>query len=296
MVNSRTHIPRYALFGEDSRTTSEEIAHCETIEARSRRYEWTIAPHRHPALYQLLLVRSGRVRIFLDDKWHDAPVPLLFVTPPGRVHGFVFDPDIDGHVLTLASRFVQDFAPDDPVCVLLQQAQIHPLGPETAPGLQALADQIVQTRAADASADLLRRALAEAFVRTAAMQVAHDHGGHDDAMVRRFQKLVETHGRDQRQLAWYANALACTERTLNRRVSETLGVAPMRYLHERLAARATRLLRFTNASCADVAGELGFADPSYFSRFYLRMTGSRPGAVRGSTGPEAASPTARPNT
>jgi len=39
---------------------------------------------------------------------------------------------------------------------------------------------------------------------------------------------------------------------------------------------AHRLLRFTNATGTQVATELGFDDPSYFSRFYQRMTGRRP--------------------
>jgi len=52
-------------------------------------------------------------------------------------------------------------------------------------------------------------------------------------------------------------------------------------LHRRLATEARRLLRYTGASAAQIAAELGFEDPSYFSRFYLRMTGKRPGEERG---------------
>ena len=67
-----------------------------------------------------------------------------------------------------------------------------------------------------------------------------------------------------------------TRRTLTRLTAARLGCTPMALVHRRLAAEARRLLRYTNATAAQVAVDLGFEDPSYFSRFYVRMTGRRP--------------------
>jgi AraC family transcriptional activator of pobA len=88
------------------------------------------------------------------------------------------------------------------------------------------------------------------------------------------------HLREHRGLAFYAAALGCTERTLTRLARARLGASPLALINRRLALEAQRLLRYTNASVAQVAHELGFADPSYFSRFYLRQTGRRPQAER----------------
>jgi AraC family transcriptional regulator, transcriptional activator of pobA len=57
-------------------------------------------------------------------------------------------------------------------------------------------------------------------------------------------------------------------------------MTPRQVINRRLLFEARRLLRFTNASCSDVAAELGFEDPSYFSRFHRRMTGRSPSAER----------------
>ena len=51
MATYDTAIPRYALFGENMGAAFEDLVHCETIEVRSSRYRWEIAPHRHPSLY-----------------------------------------------------------------------------------------------------------------------------------------------------------------------------------------------------------------------------------------------------
>jgi AraC family transcriptional activator of pobA len=63
-----------------------------------------------------------------------------------------------------------------------------------------------------------------------------------------------------------------------------LDCSPLDLINRRLTLEAQRLLRYTSASVEQVAQELGFGDPSYFSRFYLRMTGHRP--AWSATGPQ----------
>ena len=91
-----------------------------------------------------------------------------------------------------------------------------------------------------------------------------------------FRHLVETHLAEHRSLTFYAHSVGTTVRTLTRLSQRHLGHSPQMLINRRLALEAQRLLRFTSASASTVASELGFADPSYFSRFYLRMTGRRP--------------------
>ena len=284
MTAQRRHIPRFALFGEDIRSSREELVHCETIRARSIRYDWKIAPHRHPALSQILLVSGGRVEAVLDGRRITPGGAALIVAPPGAIHGFTFAPEIEGHVVTLSTRFVGHFAPDSPPARLVNTAGAHRLDHALSARLAAVADQLLLVRERGEDADLLRHALAESFVRIAAQAMPEMTAGHGDDLLRKFCDLAAVHGIAERRLDFYARAIGCTERTLSRHVLDALGISPMAYLHTILAAEATRLLRFTNASCRDVADDLGFADPSYFSRFYLRMTGQRPSAVRGSVG------------
>jgi AraC family transcriptional activator of pobA len=95
-----------------------------------------------------------------------------------------------------------------------------------------------------------------------------------------FRHMVETHLTEHRPLAFYAQSMGVTVRTLTRLTRRALGHSPQVLINRRLALEAQRMLRYTGASASSVAAELGFADPSYFSRFYLRMTGHRPQAER----------------
>lgn len=282
MTENDAPIPHFSLYGENSRDHVEDLVHCETIARRSSRYDWEIAPHRHPALCQILLLTAGTVDLLLAGHSSNRTGPVLVITPAGAIHGFRFSRDVKGHVMTLSDKFVSEFASDNVLAELLSQPQVFDLDPQTTSRLSAIAAQVVLASSVGSMPDLLRRALAEAFIRVTAEVQADAVRAHYDGLVQRFQMLVQAHMREQRKLSFYADALNCTERTLSRRVQDTLGVAPAQYLNHRLAVDATRLLRFTNATCNEVADELGFADPSYFSRFYARMTGRRPSAVRGS--------------
>jgi AraC family transcriptional activator of pobA len=129
----------------------------------------------------------------------------------------------------------------------------------------------------------LRRALAEALVRSLIPPEPATAGDAPGAhpCIARFRQLVEAHYREHRDLDFYADALGLTRRSLSRLTADRLGCTPITLLHRRLATEARRLLRYTGANAAQIAAELGFEDPSYFSRFYLRMTGRRPGEERG---------------
>ena len=63
---------------------------------------------------------------------------------------------------------------------------------------------------------------------------------------------------------------------LSRSCRAVAGQSALDLLHERMLLEARRLLAYTDASVAEVAGDLGFDDPSYFSRFFARRAGRSP--------------------
>jgi len=67
---------------------------------------------------------------------------------------------------------------------------------------------------------------------------------------------------------------------LNRAVRATTGRTTSVQLAERLAHEAQALLRHTDWSIADIAQGLGFAEATYFNRFFRKQTGVSPNAFR----------------
>ncbi len=56
-------ISHYALYGEMLSVHDPEFVHIEDISARSLLYEWRIRPHVHKGMFQLVILRTGRVRV-----------------------------------------------------------------------------------------------------------------------------------------------------------------------------------------------------------------------------------------
>lgn len=284
MLQKPAAIPVFALYGEDDWQAPAGFAHIETIASRSALHDWHITPHRHDREVQLLLVREGPALVTLDDTLFRLEGPAFIVVPCDVVHGFRFTPETSGHVLTLSQEFAaRARGSGDPLAQWLARGGHGPIPEAQAARVEWLAEELTALARDGLAADPLFAALAEALVRLLAVGGASLPGDHRLAL---FRHLVQTHMGEHRDLAFYARSLGVTTRTLTRLCRDHLGSTPQALINRRLALEAQRLLRYTDASVTAIAADLGFADLSYFSRFYLRMTGHRPQAERLATIPE----------
>ena len=88
-----------------------------------------------------------------------------------------------------------------------------------------------------------------------------------------FKLIVETHLTEQPSINTIAGKLALTTNSLYRLVKEYSGTSPKDYFTNRLMIEAQRKLRYSNLSVKELAYELGFNDPDYFSRLFKKSTG-----------------------
>jgi AraC-like DNA-binding protein len=104
--------------------------------------------------------------------------------------------------------------------------------------------------------------------------------GWQDSRVARFVDLVEERFSTTRRVEDYAQLLAISPAHLNHLTRRYLGRAPKALINDRVLLAARRLLAGSDLSIHQIALKLGFEDPSYFSRFFHRVTGFRPTAAR----------------
>lgn len=97
---------------------------------------------------------------------------------------------------------------------------------------------------------------------------------------RQFSLLVEQHFREKHQVADYAALLYKSPKTLSNVFRKLGGKTPLQFIHERLVLEGRRLLLYTDKTVQEIADELGFLEPSHFSRLFKRVTGQPPTALR----------------
>jgi AraC family transcriptional activator of pobA len=88
-----------------------------------------------------------------------------------------------------------------------------------------------------------------------------------------FKLIVETHLTEQHSINKIAKKLAITTSSLYGIVKEFAGVSPKEFITSRLMLEAQRKLHYSKLSVKELAYELGFNDPDYFSRLFKKSTG-----------------------
>lgn len=99
-------------------------------------------------------------------------------------------------------------------------------------------------------------------------------------LLKQFQAKINECFRELREVGDYASLLHISAGHLSEVVKTQSGKPAIKHIHERLVLEARRLLFHTNNSLKEIAFDLGFADASYFNRFFKRETGVTPAEYR----------------
>lgn len=88
-----------------------------------------------------------------------------------------------------------------------------------------------------------------------------------------FKIAIETHLTEQHSINTIADNLSVTTNNLYNIVKEFSGVSPKEFITNRLMLEAQRKLHYSKPSIKELAYDLGFNDPDYFSRLFKKSTG-----------------------
>ena len=213
--------------------------------------------------------------------------PCLVLVPSRVVHGFIYEVETAGFVLTAAEVYLRgligrepDFRSlfDAPSVVQLQAVE------RVDYAFQQLSRELAWTAPAHAAAvdALLISLLVEASrmsQETDRKPATAAHGA-SARLVASFRELVETLYRTNASIDSYAEALAATPKQLRSACRRIAHSSPLRIIQERLMLESKRLMLYSNMTVAETAYFLGFADPAYFARFFKQNAGVYPRQFR----------------
>lgn len=293
-MSDRTPIPNINIGQVYDQRYSDAEVHCDKLGNLAGFFGRNMPVHRHDRFFQVHYVKSGSVRVYLDDQQYVESGPMFFLTPPTIAHSFVTEPDADGHVLTVRQQLVWQLLEADPTlapgphvapaCVALGGLEGQFAG--AARRLEWLFDALHgELNAAQsgrgAALDSLTRLIMLGLLRLCAHSLPARQTRHEDLQVfHRFNELIEAHYLEHWPLSRYAQGVGVTEARLNDVCRRIADLPSKRLILERLMQEAKRLLLFTGSSANEICYSLGFKDPAYFSRFFLRYAQVTPGEYR----------------
>ncbi|MGE3866411.1 MAG: helix-turn-helix domain-containing protein [Hyphomonadaceae bacterium] len=258
----------------------------EQLDERSRPANWFIRPHAHRDLHHVFHITAGGGVAEADGKRLSFVAPCIIVVPAGVVHGFNWQADSIGTVLTFADAFLRAIVSRHP-----QASAPFAQGLWCAPTDGAfIEDALAGVRRElgwnAAGGDLaIESHLSTVLVETLRLHVHSEHEARAPAgpyalLVTRYRELLERRYREQPSIEDCARELGVAPGQLRRACQSVAGAAPAKLMQQRLIVEAQRVMRYSNMTVAQVGLYLGFEDPAYFTRFFTNMTRTSPRAYR----------------
>ena len=249
-----------------------------------------IFPHRH-SFYQIVFFTQGGGNHIIDFN-HIQVKPLqIYFMIPGQVHSWNFEGSMNGYIVNFSNLFFQSF--------LLRPEYLDSFpffNGTTEDGVINLSDMsgkllvtlfeslLVQSeRNSVFREDMIRVLLIQIFITIEQVEFQQHEKSQmkaNNAIIRRFQNLVEKNFRDLRLPGAYADLLNITPNHLNALTKEHLGKQAGEVIRERIVLEAKRLLVSMDLSISEIAYKLNFNDNSYFGKFFKKDVNITPEAFR----------------
>lgn len=285
MLQKHSVIPSFFLYGEGPRTVDDRFLHLESIDHRSRPADWHIRPHSHANLNHVFLIHSGGGEMTAESAAVPMRAPCLIFLPSSVVHGFDFQSETCGMVLTLSDAYLNDIvgrSADFPG-LFATPRQVEIASARQAQtllrGFKRLERELMWNAPAHIAAiEVELLSVLVCAVRLipnglAAEPVKH---GSEVKLVARFREVIEKDFRANPAIKSYLDGLGTTYTRLHAACMKVVGRTPLQLIRERMLLEAKRLLIYSNMTITETAYHLGFNDPAYFSRFFAQHSGHAP--------------------
>lgn len=247
------------------------------------------ASHRH-TFYEILYITSGVGNHIVDFKSYKLKPPMFYFISPGQVHFWDLTLPIEGLTLIFSEDFL--VFPSSGLNAIEELTFFHTVGdlPELflqekqfrkIDELLKLIESEYQTKNINRASVL--RAFLHIFI-TQLQRLVHNINGENkvtsqSSLVRRFKHLA-TKNLKGLSVQEYAERMGVSSSHLSNIVKSLTGYTPAQIIHNEIILEAKRLLVHTELTISEIGFKLGFEDPSYFSRFFLREAGLRPQQFR----------------
>ncbi len=239
-----------------------------------------VGHHRHE-FYEFLWFTSDSDDHFIDFEPYPVRVNQVYFLAPGQVHAvpgrrptgyaLVFSPDF---LSSLPEEYLRHlFTPflNDGIA----------LGAEAVPPLHSLLT-LLDTEYTGQRHPLIIQSYLKAFLlhiyrASEAMPVVTNAR---DQRLNKLLSLIEANYQSERKAEFYAEQLGLTTQRVNELLKEKRGFTVTQAIHNQLVLEAKRRISGGEQSLKEIAYELGFNEPGYFSRFFRKQTGITPEAFR----------------
>jgi AraC family transcriptional regulator, transcriptional activator of pobA len=242
-------------------------------------------PHRHNYYSIIWSITATGKHIIDFNEYAIKPNDIFFVSPE-QIHQVITDPHPTGYVILFTPEFLvknsirEDFISN---LKLFQKCDETPPLPITQKMIEPLNTFALQMMDAFNSETDFRYETIGAYLKLFLIQCNNHCSLYPDTntqsieagktIVKSFKSLVDKNFAQWHQVKDYAEALYVSPNYLNEVIRTSINLSAKDYIQNRIVLEAKRMAIYTAKSSKEIGFELGFDDPSHFSKFFKSNSG-----------------------
>ncbi len=249
--------------------------------------EHNLMPHLHD-FYSIFWIESGEAIHATEFVEYSLKADTILFVPPGLKHRMYIDQSVSGTYLLFNEDFIR-YNRTNQVPLkeyrLFNNADFKSLitvVPEKREKLRNITQLIfteLQTPddySQDIVLNLLHLFLLESrrIFDLQSQAVKEEPDATPDTTIIRFKQLIEEKFTQEKNVSSYAGMLNINPSCLNELTKRTTGITAGGLIRNRVIDETKKLLYSSSISGKEIAFQLGFDDPAYFSRFFRKYTGT----------------------
>ena len=272
------------LFGEGN----EKIFTIRKIcEFNDEEIEHNLMPHLHD-FYSIFWIDSGEAIHATEFVEYSLKADTILFVPPGLKHRMYIDKSVGGTYMLFNEDFIQ-YNRKNHVQLTEYRLFNNPdfkslitVSPEKREKLKNITGLIFDElqNSDDYSQDIVLNLLhlflleSRRIFDQQSQAVKEEPDATPDATIIKFKQLIEENFTTEKNVSPYAEMLNMNPSCLNELTKRTTGITAGELIRNRVIDETKKLLYLSSISGKEIAFQLGFDDPAYFSRFFRKYTGT----------------------
>lgn len=279
------HITFDGLYYDFSSTPHPNLFFYDNLELLLNSLTFDIKAHKHTKMHQFIFIESGEVNFFLDKEFIKVKAPAILIIPNNIVHGFKFCKSSRGIVITLFTIVLDEIIKESPMlCYFYNEPKIFKnIQKDLFTALSILLNNFGDILDKDELeknlllkfkfGEILITVYRELCNASSDTPLKYSSGF---AQFNKFKKLLLVEKSCNKTIDYLASRLGISKIKLNRICKSVTGKSTLWFINESLLNEAQLKLLFTEKTISEIAYDLNFTTPNYFSRFFKKQTGFTP--------------------
>ena len=248
--------------------------------------EHNLMPHLHD-FYSIFWIESGEATHATEFVEYSLKADTILFVPPGLKHRMYIDPSVGGTYILFNEEFIR-YNQKNHVPLKEYRLFNNPdfkslitVLPEKRDKLLNITNLIFDElrTSDDYSQEIVLNLLHLFLLESRRIFDQQNQTGIEkqaetpDSTIIQFKLLIENNFQTQKNVSSYAEMMNINPSCLNEMAKRTTGITAGELIRNRIIDETKKLLYSSSMSGKEIAFQLGFDDPAYFSRFFRKYTG-----------------------